>query len=207
MKKSTRLIFWLATGLFGLLWWLVASRKPAVINTDQAIRAWVNAHQSTGLNHFFMAVTQLFDPLPVIITSVAVTAFCYVYYRRYAWQYAVTVISGTLLNKGIKHLVERPRPSHDLLMHYSGYSFPSGHSSGSALVLISLILIINVAALRPRTKQILNTICGLLVILIGVSRVYVGAHFPSDVLAGWCLGLIVVLFWDWCFDRFYHQKM
>lgn len=87
-------------------------------------------------------------------------------------------------------------------MHYTGWSFPSSHSSLSVLVLGSLLLLILRSKWPVKYRHLLATLLFILILLIGISRLYVGAHYLSDVVAGWSLGMVVVAFFDALFYRF-----
>ena len=70
---------------------------------------------------------------------------------------------------------------------YSG-SFPSGHSTLSAATYLTLAMLVASLETRRRTKALAYSMAGLVLVGVGFSRVYLGVHWPSDVLAGWCLG-------------------
>jgi undecaprenyl-diphosphatase len=101
----------------------------------------------------------------------------------------VSIVGAVLLSFLIKASVERPRP--DLLPHgtpvYTA-SFPSGHATGSAATYLTLGALLARFQPRRRLKIYLLTLAVLLTFLIGLSRLYLGVHWPSDVLAGWTLG-------------------
>jgi undecaprenyl-diphosphatase len=124
-----------------------------------------------------------------LVTVVGVLAFVMHRKRRHAAILAATVLLADISSEGLKTLYGRPRP--DLVPHgtyvYSA-SFPSGHSTLSAATFLTLAMLI--ASLEPNrgTKIMVFVLAILLVFGIGVSRVYLGVHWPSDVLAGWCLG-------------------
>jgi undecaprenyl-diphosphatase len=102
--------------------------------------------------------------------------------RKRALWLLLTVISGTLLNLALKQVFAAPRP--DLLPHLDivhTYSFPSGHSAGNMMVFGALALL----AARRRVYWG----AAMLIALIGISRVWLGVHWPSDVTAGWIEGL------------------
>jgi undecaprenyl-diphosphatase len=109
----------------------------------------------------------------------------------------VAVLGGLLLSTLFKELVARPRPRvvpH--LSHVESPSFPSGHSMMSAVVYMTLGSLL--ARLTPpyRLKVYFVVVALLLTFLVGVSRVYMGVHYPTDVLAGWSAGLAwAVLCW------------
>ena len=105
----------------------------------------------------------------------------------------VAIVSGTLLSFALKYGFDRPRP--DLVPHGSyvyTHSFPSGHSLMSALVYFTLGTLLSRVESRKRVKVFLLSVATLLTVSIGVSRVYLGVHWPSDVLAGWTVGI----FWS-----------
>lgn len=96
---------------------------------------------------------------------------------------------GGLLTAGIKHLVERPRPAlvaHLVEVHPP--SFPSGHAADSAFVYGTLALIAVGGSATPAVRRYLAAAMLLVVVMVGASRVVLGVHWPSDVLAGWALG-------------------
>lgn len=101
----------------------------------------------------------------------------------------LSVAGGLLVSTLLKNLFDRPRPdliSHDSLVYTA--SFPSGHSMMAAVVYLTLAVLLMQAQRRWRTKSFLLTAALLLTALVGVSRVYLGVHWPTDVLAGWTAG-------------------
>lgn len=125
-----------------------------------------------------------------IVTVAAALAFLLHGRRRHALVMVVTVLLAELSSEAAKLVYDRPRP--DLVSHgsyvYSG-SFPSGHSMLSAATYFTLAVLI--ASLEPKrgTKRMVFGLAALLVLAVGVSRIYLGVHWPSDVLGGWSLGL------------------
>jgi undecaprenyl-diphosphatase len=124
-----------------------------------------------------------------LVTVVGVAAFLLHGRRRHAAILAATVLIAQFGSEHLKTLYGRPRP--DLAPHavhvYSA-SFPSGHSMLSATVYLTLAVL--VASLEPRrgTKALVFAVAVLIMAAVGVSRVYLAVHWPSDVLAGWCAG-------------------
>lgn len=102
---------------------------------------------------------------------------------------AAAVITGVLLSSSLKALYGRPRPE---LVEHGSYvfsaSFPSGHSTMATVTFFTIAAILAAAqdSLRLRAYMIIGA--AILSLLVGLSRIYLGVHWPSDVLAGWCLG-------------------
>lgn len=102
----------------------------------------------------------------------------------------VTVAGGYALSNGLKNVYDRVRP--DVVPHFTevrSASFPSGHSMSSSLVYLTLGALLANAAERRREKIYFVAAALLLAFLIGCSRVFLGVHYPSDVLAGWSAGI------------------
>ncbi|MBU53928.1 MAG: phosphoesterase [Deltaproteobacteria bacterium] len=106
-----------------------------------------------------------------------------------------SITSGGTIMLLLKKLFSRPRP--DIVPHFTQIytsSFPSGHSMMSGLVYLTLGTIIASATTDKRTKIYVLSWAFLLAFLVGVSRVYLGVHYPTDVLAGWIAGLLWAIF-------------
>jgi undecaprenyl-diphosphatase len=109
--------------------------------------------------------------------------------RRLALFIVVATSGGALLNTGLKHAFERARP--DLVPHeviVANASFPSGHAFGAAMVYLTLAALLTFR-MQPRAARVILLVLAIGVALaVGVSRVALGVHWPSDVLAGWAAG-------------------
>lgn len=124
-----------------------------------------------------------------LVTLVGILAFLIHGRKRHAAILGGTVVLAEISSEILKRIYSRPRP--DLAPHgayvYSA-SFPSGHSTISAAVFLTLAMLI--ASLEPNrwTKVMVYVLAMIMVLAIGVSRIYLAVHWPSDVLAGWSLG-------------------
>jgi len=160
---------------------LLALRNPTDPSDPIGSRSFEEAMRDvTGLGGFTVVT---------LVTLVALLAFLMHGRRRHALVLAGTVLLAELSSDLAKTFYARPRP--DLVPHGSyvySASFPSGHSTMAAATYLTLAVLI--ASLEPNrgTKAMVFLLAAALVVAIGFSRVYLGVHWPSDVLAGWCLG-------------------
>jgi undecaprenyl-diphosphatase len=104
---------------------------------------------------------------------------------------------GFLLNWTLKNYFARPRPEYVTQLHYvDSNSFPSGHSLLAAVVYLTLGALVSRLVAKRRHKVYVLSVALLLTVLVGVSRVYLGVHYPTDVLAGWSVGMLwAILCW------------
>lgn len=107
----------------------------------------------------------------------------------------------TSLNLVLKYIIQRPRPNGYRLILESGYSFPSGHSMISTAFYGLIIYFIYKHVKNKKLKYILCTVISLLIILIAFSRVYLGVHYASDVLAGFLISIAYLI----CFIKLYNM--
>lgn len=159
---------------------------------DKSLVALVD-HLPRGLTPEFDFIAVLGD-VPVLIV-VAIVAAAFEFYRRHKVRAVVILgsLSSLLAFRAIKEIVRRARPVSEFVASHGlhDYSFPSGHSTGSAAVYGIIAVIIWNNSRRPAARLVSGLLIALIV-LIGLSRVYLGAHYPTDVLGGWLLALIVV---------------
>lgn len=173
---------------------LLALRAPGEPSNPIGSRSFQEAMRDVTALGGFTVLT--------VVTIVAVLALLFHRKRLHALVLAVTALGAQVCSEQLKHLYGRPRP--DLVPHgsyvYSG-SFPSGHSMLSAAIYLTLAMLISSLETRRTTKTLAFVVAAVTMLAIGFSRVYLGVHWPSDVLAGWCIGAAwamaawVVLLW------------
>ena len=106
-----------------------------------------------------------------------------------AWLMLIAVLGGLALNNLLKFAFARPRP--DIVSHAPRVfttSFPSGHATLSAITYLTIAALLARAYPSPILDLYFISLAALLTVLIGVSRIYLGVHFPTDILGGWCIG-------------------
>ena len=135
-----------------------------------------------------------------VLTLVALVSFGAAAFSgrvKLGWAGLAAVVTGSVATSLLKSGYNRPRP--DLVEHGAwvyNASFPSGHSTMSAVVYLTLAILLARIQKRRRVRVFIMGVAILLMVLVGVSRVYLGVHWPTDVFAGWALGAAwAVLFW------------
>jgi undecaprenyl-diphosphatase len=112
--------------------------------------------------------------------------------RKYGalWFVLIATVGGGLLSHVLKALFARQRPDPVPCLWVSSPSFPSGHAMLAAVIYLTLGILLARIEPRPLLKAYFLGLMMLLAFLVGISRVYLGVHFPTDVLAGWTVGLV-----------------
>lgn len=143
----------------------------------------------------FRDITSLGGPTVIMMVTVIVVAYLFIDGRnRLASLVALSIASGAIVEKLMKLGFDRPRP--DVVPHLvsvHSLSFPSGHAMLSAITYVTIGALLARAQSRRRVQVYVLCVGILLSFLIGVSRVYLGVHWPTDVLAGWTVGAIWAL--------------
>lgn len=113
---------------------------------------------------------------------------------------AATMAAGMLLMSGLKRVFQRERPPiPERLVELDSYSFPSGHSMMTAVFAVVIAIVLARSAPPPATLRTCWALLALFTFAIGYSRIYLGAHWLTDVLAGWTLGVLLALASAWIY--------
>ena len=176
---------------FALLWLLVEEQWRPLLNVDEGSR---DALHRLALDHDrFVSVLRAVSfagssPVYTVVFAVEMGWLLRRGLRNLALFVVVTIVGSALLNALVKQAVDRSRPVlPDPLVHLTSKSFPSGHAQ-AAIVAYGVLLLLFLPALRGRWRHLAVAIAVLMVAAIGFSRVGLGAHYVSDVLAGYVLG-------------------
>ena len=179
--------------LFVIIGYMVKFYPEMLVNFDQPIQTAIRGDLPEFLTLLFRAITHLID-IPVIITWVLLVAF--IFYRK-QWKMESFLMLGNLTLAGLlivtfKNIYQRPRPEILHLVEEKGFSFPSGHSLAVTIMVGTLIVIFSQRIKDKLWKRIVQILLGFYLLSVLVSRVYLGVHYPSDVLASLCVGLGVL---------------
>jgi len=149
-----------------------------------------NLWKSRGLEEAARDVTALgsFSILFLIIGAAAVS-FLLLRRKDLAIYIVIAVLGGTALNSILKVLFDRPRPELAGVMMGATPSFPSAHTAVSAVAYLTLAACLAETVTERRLKRFYLCFAMLLTGLVGLSRLYLGVHYPTDVIAGWAIGI------------------
>jgi undecaprenyl-diphosphatase len=162
---------------------------------DAGISAAVRSPELSGLLSPLEQITELGSTWAVVIVAVLTLALAL---AIGPWLHgvagALTMVLASLLNSGLKLAIARERPELlEPLIEERGFSFPSGHAALGMVAYGILAVVIGRSRLPRAVRAGLIGALLLLVLLIGLSRVWLGVHHPTDVLAGWIAGAVIVL--------------
>ena len=158
-----------------------------IFHSDQVLYDFLVSHRNPILNIFFMAITELGSAEILII--IAILSMIFIKNKLYKILVPINLAVIALVNQILKHIFVRPRPNELRLIEENGYRFPSGQAMASTAFYGLLIIF---AFRHIENRKIRNSICvglSILIVLIDLSRIYVGVHYASDVIAGSCLSI------------------
>ena len=151
------------------------------------------------LTKIFLIITNLGSPYVLIVLTLLSFLL-----KNKKISFIITANLGliTIINQVLKFIVKRPRPRDLFLIIETGYSFPSGHSMVSLSFYGLLIYFIYKYFKNKKLKIFLITFLSLIIVLIGISRVYLGVHFVSDVISGFLLSLSYLIIFIKVINKF-----
>ena len=175
-----------------ILGWLAqaAWSRPA-LGFDGFPLSWLHAHASPALDVIMLTLTTLSDP-PEMAALLALALLALVWTRRFRQAAALFLLAGgaEALDLLLKEVFHRSRPAlWTTLVPETDYSFPSGHAMFTAVLLGAALI----WCWHTRWRVPVMLVGGAFTVLVGFSRVYIGVHFPSDILAAWCLAALWIL--------------
>ena len=176
--------------LFVILGYVVKFHPNYLKGFDWPIQTILRGDLPDSLTFFFSNVTSLIN-IPVIITWVVVLVGLFLYKK---WWSEAILLAGNLALTGIlvallKNVYQRPRPAIQHLVEEGGFSFPSGHALASTLVVGALVIIVSQRVKNRHLRHLLQVLLMVFILTIMTSRVYLGVHYPTDVLGSLLLGV------------------
>ncbi|PFC91003.1 phosphoesterase [Bacillus anthracis] len=183
--------------VFGIVAWRVHAGGVTVMDTY--VRGLVKGLQIEGSLTFFSYYTKLGSAIGIVtVLAISLLVFWRKYYYAAMIVYPMGILITHLVNKGIKEIVKRDRPSLNEALDALGYSFPSGHAMLSIMTFGFLAYIIAANLKSVTGKYVITILMGIVIVSIGLSRVILNVHYPTDILAGYCVGGILLIMAIYC---------
>ena len=189
---------------------LLAEMAASETHVVRALRTDADLSVIVGpefVGHVMMDMTSLGGY--VLLILLCVSTIGYLRFQQDAQRNLVkySVLGGYFLHLLLKGAFRRGRPdSVPHLVHAGMSSFPSGHAMMSAIVYFTLALIFSRRTSIAGLQKFYWTLAAIITLLVGTSRVFLGVHFPTDVVAGWCAGGIWVILCTTVWDKFASRK-
>jgi len=183
---------WMVIGICALVFAPLAISYESLwlSELDRSILQGLREMERDGLTGFFLAVTFLGSTVGILLVTLLAVVWSSF---RGRWLDALTVfvavVGSWLLNTLLKNLFQRPRPDILHLAEADGFSFPSGHAMIGISTYAVLAFLIGRAVKGTGTKTAIAVFFGLIILLIGLSRNYLGLHDPTDIVAGYAAGI------------------
>ena len=146
--------------------------------------------RSNFYDFFFKTITKFANTITIICLVIILLLTIK---EKYRYIIGISTITSVLMNQGLKHIFRRARPDHLRLIKQGGYSYPSGHAMISIVVYGFLIYFVYHKVKNKSLKILLIILLTTLIILIGLSRIYLGVHYPSDIIGGYVLSLLILI--------------
>jgi undecaprenyl-diphosphatase len=186
--------------LFVALGELVLVQSPTLLQFDALTATAINETQTSLGTTIFSTITKIGNPISAFIICIIIAIILLIQKRRKdIGLVATTMIIGIGLVEIIKMLVERARPIEGLIPE-DGWSFPSAHATFAAILMVILYNLF-ISKISKTKRWIYGTILMIISLGIAYSRIYLGVHWTSDVIAGLLLGFSISLFIDVIFEK------
>lgn len=167
---------------------------------DNAVMEFFYGIRKPGLDTLMELITYMANWETIVI--ICLLLICFPQTRRKAGiSVSIAALLSTLVKAVIKTAVARPRPEESLfLIEQSGFAYPSGHAMTGMAVYLLLLVLTREYITDSKKKNLLSVIFVFVAFAVGISRVYLGVHFPTDVIGGWALGtatvIVSLMIWD-----------
>jgi len=191
---------------FGLMALLVSNHS--IYHFDSTVIYFIQGLESPAITSIMKIITFLGSSVFIILLSISILYFLYkvLNHRSELILFVAALIGSNILCVLLKLFFHRARPDLHRLIEISGYSFPSGHAT-NAMTVYGILAFILWRNIRTKTGRSLLIIVSLIMILlIGISRIYLGVHFPSDVIAGYFTGGFWISTAIWYYQRYKERQ-
>lgn len=163
-------------------------KTDAIEGFDNYVYNLITSNSNENLTIFFKIVTNF--AYWGVIVALCVLSLILIKNKWIGISICINSINSTIINKILKMIFIRPRPDVLKLIKQGGYSFPSGHAMASMSFYGFLIYLIYKSNFSKNMKILFITILSIIILLVGISRIYLGVHYASDIIAGYLVSMI-----------------
>lgn len=211
MKLKVQLLwaFMISVGsLIGFSFMAFVISRNDILSFDSAIIAYIQGLETSSLTAIMKFFTFIGSTKAIVVISVITLLFLYIVlkHRSELVLFTIVIAGSPILNGILKTFFHRARPDLHRLIEIGGYSFPSGHAMNAMTVygILSFLLWRHIPTRLGRT--VLVIISSLFILMIGTSRIYLGVHYPSDIIGGYFasgfwLGMAI-----WFYQRYKEKR-
>lgn len=164
--------------------------EDELINFDSYITNFIYSFRSEAMTSIMKSISFLASPTFLICVALVMTAYVFTKRKKDAVIYVSIIITGILLNLILKSFFQRPRPEYLPLIHENSFSFPSGHAMNGLVFYLVLTYFVFRETGNKKLSYFILFVSMNLILLIGISRIYLGVHYPTDVIAGYVAGFL-----------------
>ncbi len=206
-KNIKWIIFGISLFIFTIIAIYMVTDKIHVF--DSYIYSIVSKCITPTMTSIVKVITNFADPITIVVFALI---FSYIVGirkkdKKTAILFCLNIVSIALLNYLLKNIFVRTRPELINIITESGYSFPSGHSSISMAMYGYLIYLINTKCSNKKVKIISTVLLSVLIFLVGTSRVYLGVHYASDVIAAFLISLSYLIVYTHMTREIFNKKV
>lgn len=203
-RSHTKILFVIAvTATLAFIVLAIMVSQKRLPPGDVAILQLIHRDIPASMSRTFLTATEIGGPVGIVAIVVLIAGLM-AYGRRYsnAIIIVLSVAIATVVNLGIKELFKRTRPTlWDSITHAQNFSFPSGHAMASSALAFAMCYI----TWHTRWRWITIIVGSIFMVMVGLSRLYFGVHYPSDILGGWIASTVVVACVIYCKNSFFER--
>lgn len=191
MKDKKNIVIIVLSLLFVILCILV--KLDLLSNIDESVYKFITSNMNDTTTNIYKVIT-FFGSTIFMVGLCVLLLVLFIILKKNIYGYIIsgTLIFSTIMNNVIKVIIRRERPIY-MIVRETTFSFPSGHTMASVSMYGILIYLINKSNMNKKLKIILSIILGMIPFMVATSRIYLGAHYFSDILGAIMLATIVLL--------------
>ncbi|HFU4116693.1 TPA: phosphatase PAP2 family protein [Streptococcus suis] len=179
---------------FVILGYVAKFYPSSLTGFDSAIQSAIRGNLPSGATQFWTSITVIGNTVIILAITLILSAIFY-YYKKWKMEAYFLLASFAAMgvaSTALKYVYQRPRPSIEWLIDTIGYSFPSWHTASTMMIAGAVVIVIQQRMKQGLAKLVLQVVLIVLAMLVAISRIYIGVHYPTDIIGGWLLALTLL---------------